>query len=328
MSAGGAPLVLPTHKSVTREVHAPGCYRRGAALVWDDGRSAPLRSKASNRCEGCARAVAYENMTMLRLDAEHNSAPTHVLTLTSREPVRDARVYAQACAAFWRAWRRSYGAAEYCGFMEWTTGLGARSGGLRRMHGHWLVKPNGEVPPHEWISERWRSLHGAWVVELAELRHEGGIVGYLALHHEKWEQRPPEGWTGRRLRPSKGYFAEDGETRRARARLWLAEHREKQREWPRPFGDESKPRVLWRRPEGERLEAEHVSEAGHGESFASPRNRRWLDEQLARAAAMRAAEDDEDRFARLYAEMRGELALRARARRRLARRLPREEGRT
>lgn len=190
---------------------------------------------------------------MLRMDAEENSAPRYVLTLTSRDPVTDAKAYQGACAVFWRAFRRRWGKVEYCGFVEWTTGDGPRSGGFRRLHSHWLIKAEGlDVDAVQaWASAEWCKLTGAWIVQLAELRTVGGVVGYLALHHEKMEQAPPAGWTGRRLRPSKGYFAQPGEIRRERARLWLAQHRELQREWPAELPRE-RPRVVWSRPEWDR----------------------------------------------------------------------------
>lgn len=185
---------------------------------------------------------------MLRIDAETNSAPGYVLTLTSREPVEDAAAYRRACSQFWRAFRKRWGHAEYCGFIEWTTGDAPTSGGLRRMHSHWLVKLDEELEldaVQAWASREWSKLTGAWVVQFAALRSVGGVVGYLALHHEKMEQAPPAGWTGRRLRPSQGYFAVSGREIRARARLWLAEHREQSLEHPRPFGEPQTGRIVW-----------------------------------------------------------------------------------
>lgn len=246
--------------------------------MFPDGRTGAVRSKASNRCPGCARAAAFEEMTMLRVDAEENDTPTHVLTLTSREPVEDSAAYRRTCENFWRWVRRNYGRSiEYCGFIEWTTGTAPRSGGLRRMHSHWLVKVRDGatlgVEDEAALSAKWRELHGAWRVQLAELNHAGGVVGYLALHHEKVEQGPPSGWTGRRLRPSKGYFAESGARRRARARLWLASHREAQREYPRPYGEVEAPRLVWRSSEGEKGAARLLAEPGNLASLAAFRER-------------------------------------------------------
>ena len=195
-------------------------------MVWEDGKTAPLRSKASNRCAACARRAAFENMTMLRQDAEANSAPADVLTLTSKEALVTSEDYRRACKTFWAAFRRRWGHVEYCGFVEWTTGEAPRSGGVRRLHSHWLIKGLADELDRDqvqaWASAEWKKLTGAWVVQVARLKSVGGVVSYLALHHEKMEQRPPAGWTGRRLRPSKGYFVESGADRRDRARHWLA----------------------------------------------------------------------------------------------------------
>lgn len=201
---------------------------------------------------------------MLRLDAEHHSTPRYVLTLTSAEPVDDAKAYTEACRFFWRDWRKRWGAVEFCGFVEWTTGKAPTSGGLRRMHSHWLVKcdPLDVAEVEAWVSATWRKYWGAWRVQLAELKHAGGVVGYLALHHEKIEQAPPEGWTGRRLRPSRGYFAVSGREMRARARLWLAEYREQKTEFPRPFGDEAPGRLVWGTPEWEKAARQFTVEPG------------------------------------------------------------------
>ena len=282
----GAPaLVFLRDKSTT---HAFGCFAGGGGMLLADGSVVGLRSKASNRCPGCARAAAFEAMTMLRIDAERNSAPRYVLTLTSRSAAIESQAYRHACHMFWKAFRRRWGRCEYCGFVEWTTGLHARDG-LRRLHSHWLVKHDQALDVEAvqaWASAEWSKLTGAWVVQFAELRTVGGVVGYLALHHEKMEQAPPKGWTGRRLRPSKGYFAVSGREMRARARLWLAEHREGQRDFPRPFGPEKAAYVVWGRMEWEKAAAAFTREPGR--SFDSLPERAALDRRLALAASENA----------------------------------------
>jgi hypothetical protein len=227
------PLVFLRAKSHKGVRHASDCVLVGGAFVYDDyGRPpSPMRSKASNRCEGCARATAFVNMTMLRQDAEAGEPPRYVLTLTSSRIRWTGEEYSRACATFWQAWRRRWGKVEYCGFVEFTTGQASTSGGHRRMHTHWVIKARDGLDVRavqEWVSAEWVKLTGAWRVELARLESVGGVVGYLALHHEKFEQRPPAGWKGRRLRPSKGYFTEPGHRRLAIAKLWLQE-----RQWGR-----------------------------------------------------------------------------------------------
>lgn len=215
----------------------------GSAWLLPDGSVAPLRCTASNRCEYCARIAAFEVMTMLRIDAEENEAPSHVITLTCRDVMTNSGLR-EAHAVFWRAFRRRWGKVEYAGFMEWTTGRGPRSGGIRRPHTHYLVKrlqlpatavttrAKGELPCRCgdaegclecWVAVEWCKLAGAWIVQARELKHAGGVVGYLALHHHKWEQAPPPGWTGRRLRTSRGYFAVPNGVLRERARAYLRE---------------------------------------------------------------------------------------------------------
>lgn len=241
-SGQSGPLVFLSDKSGGVPAGCPSSPI-GWAWLLPDGTAAPLRCTASNRCEYCARIAAFEVMTMLRIDAEENEAPTHVVTLTSCNVMTDGELR-EAHAVFWRAFRRRWGSVEYAGFMEWTTGRARHSGGVRRPHTHYLVKrlllpPNvattrtaGKTPcacgSHEtclecWVSAEWCKLAGAWIVQARELRHAGGVVGYLALHHRKWEQAPPRGWKGRRLRTSRHYFAVPNPVLRERARAYLRE---------------------------------------------------------------------------------------------------------
>ena len=207
------------------------------------------------------------NMTMLRQDAESNSAPSDVLTLTSRKTVVTPAEYQRACRVFWQAFRRRWGHVEYCGFIEWTTGEGPRSGGRRRLHSHWLIKGLRDELDRQavevWCRAEWKKLTGAWVVQLARLRSVGGVVGYLALHHEKIEQRPPDGWTGRRLRPSKGYFALPGAERRDTARHWLAARAALRVADPElgQLAPLPSPKLVWGRTEEAKQSARLVQEA-------------------------------------------------------------------
>jgi hypothetical protein len=135
----------------------------------------------------------------------------------------------------------AYKELRYCGFLEWTTGDGSRADGVRRPHIHHLTKgipaddPRLEpisltdvprshpfVRERKWIepsetttllelhvSELWHAITGdAFQVECRPLRTPAGAIAYLALHHHKKRQAPPAGFTGRRLRPSKGYYAQ------------------------------------------------------------------------------------------------------------------------
>jgi hypothetical protein len=130
--------------------------------------------------------------------------------------------------------------------MEWTSGRAERSGGVRRPHTHYLVKrlvlpanvqttraagktscrcADVETCLECWVAAEWCKLAGAWIVQARELMHAGGVVGYLALHHRKWEQAPPAGWKGRRLRTSRHYFGVPNPILRERARAYLRERR-------------------------------------------------------------------------------------------------------
>jgi hypothetical protein len=138
-------------------------------------------------------------------------APTHAITLTTHDPDTPAEVYREASAAVWKRLRRHYGRVEYFGFIEFTTGTAKRSGGRRRMHGHYLVKLRDLAEPDVIVIERmvretWEAVTGAYIVEVAQLVTPGAAMAYLSLHHQKPQQAPPAGWRGMRSRPSKGYF--------------------------------------------------------------------------------------------------------------------------
>jgi hypothetical protein len=127
----------------------------------------------------------------------------------------------------WQRLRRRYGRVEYFGFIEFTTGRGKRSGGHRRMHGHYLVKLRDVEAPdvlevERLVRETWEAVTGAYIVEVAQLITPGAAMAYLSLHHQKPQQAPPAGWRGMRSRPSKGYFTEPVWKLRARAREELA----------------------------------------------------------------------------------------------------------
>jgi hypothetical protein len=190
------------------------------------GARVPVRCKSPNKCLYCGTIVAIENAKVLDLDAADDRRPTVLLTLTTRDPIESAE-FTTKTAVFWRAFRRRFGDVEFCGFIEWTTGEGTRAAGRRRLHAHYLVK---DLDPRyalaeveEWVRSEWKSLVGAWVVEVVSLRSQGGATAYLALHHRKQAQGPPRGWSGKRFRPSKGYFNRPVAELRREARLLLQE---------------------------------------------------------------------------------------------------------
>jgi hypothetical protein len=155
--------------------------------------------------------------------------PTHALTLTTRDPETPSAVYRDASAYVWKRLRRHYGTVEYFGSIEWTTGLAERSGGQRRLHGHYLVKGLADedvrlVEHH--VREAWRASTGnagfkAWRIEVAALIVPGAAIHYLNLHHRKAAQAPPEEWRGMVERASRGYWHMPIAELRAEAKLQL-----------------------------------------------------------------------------------------------------------
>lgn len=224
--------------------------KRGLRWRMPDGTLEPVRCGVGSRCDYCATFAAQETANMLLLDARER-CPTVGLTTTTRDPAFGPADLRKAEQALWRqlrreAERRGDPKPEYVGFLEWTTGEGTRSGGHRRPHVHHLVKgipaddprlrvevaddgsETNELERH--VSELWRHYTGdAFIVDCRPLRTPAGAINYLALHHRKRSQAPPLGYTGRRLRPSKGYWEacwkeEPGKLRKLAGRL-AADHR-------------------------------------------------------------------------------------------------------
>ena len=161
---------------------------------------------------------------MLVLDARAEQ-PRYAITLTTSDPNTPAALYREASAAVWKRLRRRYGRVEYYGHIEFTTGRAARSGGHRRLHGHYLVKFRDCDPDvievERLVRETWEAVTGAFVVEVAALVSPGAAIGYLSLHHRKPQQAPPKGWRGMVGRPSKGYFVRPVVELREQARAEL-----------------------------------------------------------------------------------------------------------
>jgi len=189
-------LVLDGQRSVTRWCEA-GWNRY------------PCRKRTCTICGPKRRRLMAR---VLMIDARE-SAPTHAFTLTTRDPNTPGEVFRDASAAVWKRLRRRGWPVRYFGSIEFTTGLGARSGGLRRQHGHYLVKglpldvdvlEVESIVRETWHASTSGSGFGAWVVEVAELMVPGAAIHYLNLHHSKAYQRPPAGWRGMVERASQG----------------------------------------------------------------------------------------------------------------------------
>jgi len=177
------------------------------------------------QCEVCGRRKARELARVLTIDA-NREPPTHCITLTTRDPDTPASVYREASRMVWRRLRRRFGEIAYFGFIEFTTGLSASSGGHRRIHGHYLVKFRDAEPDvievERLVRETWESVTGAYIIEVAQLITPGAAMAYLSLHHQKPQQAPPKGWSGMRSRPSLNYFGRPVWQVREQARQELA----------------------------------------------------------------------------------------------------------
>jgi hypothetical protein len=235
----GAPeLVLEGERSINQG-WGP-CEAAPPGLRWrlPSGELLPVRCGRSNSCPKCAWLAAIENVAVVALDARV-SQPRVGMTLTTRDPNFDAGRYRRAVRAIFQWLRRTYGSqVAYLLMMEWTTGTGGHG---RLPHSHLLVKglpDNLDLSPgcDLWreLKARWEHETGAWRVELRELRSAGGAIAYMVGHHHKGEQAPPEGWSGKRFRPSQNYFATPiadlriqarAERKRAIALLTLAQER-------------------------------------------------------------------------------------------------------
>ena len=222
---GGAPLVTHGAKSIKGCPNAP----RTLAMLSPAGEVVALRCKRRH-CPHCAHLEARELARVLTNDANEGTAPTVAITLTTVDPATTLQTFRHGTQMVFQALRRRFGrGVEYMQIIEFTTGRGRRAGGRRRMHAHSLVKGvplDGLEEAEAIVRGVWRGVTGAYVIEVAQLRTVGGIIGYLGLHHMKPEQAPPPGWEGQRVRWSRGYLGQiTTADARARARRELAAER-------------------------------------------------------------------------------------------------------
>lgn len=214
MTPPGSPLVLEEERSSTRPPSRAARSRcPNPVRVWFPEFFQHITFGCDRwTCPHCGRWKSAVLARCLYLDAAVDP-PTHVLTLTTRQPwdELDPAVYRRATFATFRRLRRHLGALDYLGFIEFTTGRGTRSGGHRRMHGHYPLKfrETRDLDVDQVLDlviETWEVTTGAYVVEFAPLRVHQSVVHYLGLHHRKPQQAPPDAWRGMRLRPSRGYW--------------------------------------------------------------------------------------------------------------------------
>jgi hypothetical protein len=191
----------------------------------------PGRCKSTNLCDYCAKLGAVENTEMLWLDALHGVAPTIYVCLTTRETSPEPARYYRSRELILRALRRRWPACEVAWLLEFTTGYGPRSGGLRRPHWNGLLKgiqnedldSAAAVIREVWCA-REDALPGNQDVSL--IRDVGSLSRYLAQHFQKESQAPPKGWRGHRFTKSRGYLWLPTPQAREAARASLRHRRE------------------------------------------------------------------------------------------------------
>jgi hypothetical protein len=200
------------------------------------------RCRATNLCDYCARLAAVETAEVLAQDAMTNTPPALWSVLTTRTATLDVGGFKRARAAVNRAVRERWPDAEAATLVEFTTGMGTGSGGLRRPHWNdlWKGVPVGAADElRERLCWAWCQTSGGADARRQRVDAEpggqyvgairedfGGLMRYLALHFQKESQQPPTGWRGHRFRTTRGYLAQPMEAAREQARAALRLRRE------------------------------------------------------------------------------------------------------
>lgn len=199
-------------------------------LVNDWGEMVRGRCKSPNRCGYCATIASLEISEMLAIDATEGVAPQLWMVLGTRTATIDVVGFYRARELVQRAIRRRWPEAQFAWIVEWTTGYGSRSGGLRRPHWNCMVKlvPQGcleelaDIARRIWCSHVDGQPARQYVGEISAV---GGLMRYLALHFQKSSQAPPEGFRGKRFTCTAGYFPSGQADMRSRAQAALLEKR-------------------------------------------------------------------------------------------------------
>ena len=231
--AAAPAVALDTH----RERSHPGlsgtpCDRASRRFVLSNGDGAAWLRCGNRRCPSCDLREALELGRVLQLDALVRPIEG-LLTLTTADPA-DAHHGARFSKAFeqvMRALRRRWPLCEACSFIEFTTGTAERSGGRRRMHAHVLLRglDGADLEAVRAVAAR------VWCRRMAGTRDaaqdirpiEGieGLMHYLAHHHRKPGQAPPDWWNGKRTRPTRGWWSRPIAELRAEAAEQLRQER-------------------------------------------------------------------------------------------------------
>jgi hypothetical protein len=194
------------------------------AYQHEDGRLTAVSCGCPNLCRYCSWRVALENAVVVKMDAEIR-LPEIGFTLTTKATHTAPATFRNDVRLAFRALRRRFPGAQYLGQIEFTTGEGTHSGGARRIHQHGLLKGVPRERAEEVgaiLREVWHQRTGAHRVEAHELHRPAGAIAYLVNHHQKSAQTPPKGWSGKRLRPSKGYYEHPIAAMRERAKAILS----------------------------------------------------------------------------------------------------------
>jgi hypothetical protein len=209
-----APLGLHEelwHLERERAKTACTCGPEHLRLRSDQGELVAPRGGSVNRCSYCAKLAAVENCEMLALDALEGDAPQVLVVLGTRTATVEMERFYVGLKRVKSALRRQWPLVEYASLLEFTTGYGPKSGGLRRPHWNLLLKgvPADDAEAARVVAAR------AWCRYVDAQEHAqhggpiysaGGLMRYLALHFQKSSQEPPEGFTGQRFNCSRGYF--------------------------------------------------------------------------------------------------------------------------
>jgi hypothetical protein len=168
---------------------------------------------------------------VLALDAMTNSAPAMFAVLTTRTATMDMARFQNALKATRRALARELPEARIAQLVEFQTGRGRNSGGERRPHWNWMIKGTADATPgdvSDLVVSPWcERVDAEPEAQRVQRVHEaGGLMRYLALHFQKQDQAPPEGWRGHRFRVQKGYLAQPMPEAREQARQSLRLKRE------------------------------------------------------------------------------------------------------
>jgi hypothetical protein len=195
-------------------------------LVGSDGTVRRGRCRATNLCSYCAKLQAVENAEMLALDAVEHFAPEVWACVTTRSGDPRPSSFYLARKAVRKALRRRWPDCQDSTLVEFTTGYGPRSGGVRRPHWNALLKgiPSADVEEaQEVVARVWCGQVDAEVSRqhVGVVSDAGGLMRYLALHFQKESQSPPKGWRGHRFTSSRGYFPEGAAVARERAKRSL-----------------------------------------------------------------------------------------------------------